>query len=380
MKKIKNLFIAIILIVIGFISYRAVIGDISFELVKNLDIFTSVMKELNKNYVDEIQPGKLTKTAIDEMLRSLDPYTEFIPESAMEDYKLMMAGQYGGVGALIQKLDSFVVISEPYEGFPAYNAGLRAGDIILEVNGISVKGKSTQEVSEMLKGSPDTEVEITYKNLFDDKINKVKLIRKEIKLPEVPYYGIVAPHIGYISLSSFTINCSNTVKDALLKLKEGDPHLQGLILDLRNNGGGLLNEAVNIVNIFVPKNMEVVRTKGRLPEANRVYKTMQAPIDLEIPLCVLINQNSASASEIVAGALQDLDRAVVIGEQSYGKGLVQNIVSLPYNSKLKITIAKYYIPSGRCIQKIDYGDKSNGVGREISQTEQKIFYTKINAL
>ncbi|HHW59874.1 MAG: S41 family peptidase [Bacteroidales bacterium] len=376
MKKIKNLFIAIILIVIGFISYRAVIGDISFELVKNLDIFTSVMKELNKNYVDEIQPGKLTKTAIDEMLRSLDPYTEFIPESAMEDYKLMMAGQYGGVGALIQKLDSFVVISEPYEGFPAYNAGLRAGDIILEVNGISVKGKSTQEVSEMLKGSPDTEVEITYKNLFDDKINKVKLIRKEIKLPEVPYYGIVAPHIGYISLSSFTINCSNTVKDALLKLKEGDPHLQGLILDLRNNGGGLLNEAVNIVNIFVPKNMEVVRTKGRLPEANRVYKTMQAPIDLEIPLCVLINQNSASASEIVAGALQDLDRAVVIGEQSYGKGLVQNIVSLPYNSKLKITIAKYYIPSGRCIQKIDYGDKSNGVGREISQTEQKIFYTK----
>ena len=184
MKKIKNLFIAIILIVIGFISYRAVIGDISFELVKNLDIFTSVMKELNKNYVDEIQPGKLTKTAIDEMLRSLDPYTEFIPESAMEDYKLMMAGQYGGVGALIQKLDSFVVISEPYEGFPAYNAGLRAGDIILEVNGISVKGKSTQEVSEMLKGSPDTEVEITYKNLFDDKINKVKLIRKEIKLPE----------------------------------------------------------------------------------------------------------------------------------------------------------------------------------------------------
>lgn len=309
------------------------------------------MKELNKNYVDEIQPGKLTKTAIDEMLRSLDPYTEFIPESAMEDYKLMMAGQYGGVGALIQKLDSFVVISEPYEGFPAYNAGLRAGDIILEVNGISVKGKSTQEVSEMLKGSPDTEVEITYKNLFDDKINKVKLIRKEIKLPEVPYYGIVAPHIGYISLSSFTINCSNTVKDALLKLKEGDPHLQGLILDLRNNGGGLLNEAVNIVNIFVPKNMEVVRTKGRLPEANRVYKTMQAPIDLEIPLCVLINQNSASASEIVAGALQDLDRAVVIGEQSYGKGLVQNIVSLPYNSKLKITIAKYYIPSGRCIQK-----------------------------
>jgi len=377
MKKIKNLFIAIILIVIGFISYRAVIGDISFELVKNLDIFTSVMKELNKNYVDEIQPGKLTKTAIDEMLRSLDPYTEFIPESAMEDYKLMMAGQYGGVGALIQKLDSFVVISEPYEGFPAYNAGLRAGDIILEVNGISVKGKSTQEVSEMLKGSPDTEVEITYKNLFDDKINKVKLIRKEIKLPEVPYYGIVAPHIGYISLSSFTINCSNTVKDALLKLKEGDPHLQGLILDLRNNGGGLLNEAVNIVNIFVPKNMEVVRTKGRLPEANRVYKTMQAPIDLEIPLCVLINQNSASASEIVAGALQDLDRAVVIGEQSYGKGLVQNIVSLPYNSKLKITIAKYYIPSGRCIQKIDYGDKSNGVGREISQTEQKnILYQK----
>ena len=376
MKKIKNILKIIIFVIIGIFSFRAVVGDISFELVKNLDIFTSVMQELNKNYVDEIQPGSLTKTAIDEMLKSLDPYTEFIPESDIEDYKLMTTGQYGGVGALIQKLDSFVVVSEPYEGFPAYNAGLRAGDVILEINGVSVKGKSTQEVSDMLKGAPDTDVEITFKNIFDDNIKKVKLTRKEIKLPEVPYYGIVAPHIGYISLSSFTINCSNTVKDALLKLKENDPKLQGLILDLRNNGGGLLNEAVNIINIFVPKNTEVVSTKGRLPEANRVYKTMQAPVDLEIPLCVLINENSASASEIVAGALQDLDRAVIIGEQSYGKGLVQNIVNLPYNSKLKVTIAKYYIPSGRCIQKIDYSDKTNGVGRQISADEQKIFFTK----
>lgn len=376
MKKIKNILKIIIFVIIGIFSFRAVVGDISFELVKNLDIFTSVMQELNKNYVDEIQPGSLTKTAIDEMLKSLDPYTEFIPESDIEDYKLMTTGQYGGVGALIQKLDSFVVVSEPYEGFPAYNAGLRAGDIILEINGVSIKGKSTQEVSDMLKGAPDTDVEITFKNIFDDNIKKVKLTRKEIKLPEVPYYGIVAPHIGYISLSSFTMNCSNTVKDALLKLKENDPKLQGLILDLRNNGGGLLNEAVNIINIFVPKNTEVVSTKGRLPEANRVYKTMQAPVDLEIPLCVLINENSASASEIVAGALQDLDRAVIIGEQSYGKGLVQNIVNLPYNSKLKVTIAKYYIPSGRCIQKIDYSDKTNGVGRQISADEQKIFFTR----
>lgn len=376
MKKIKNILKIIIFVIIGIFSFRAVVGDISFELVKNLDIFTSVMQELNKNYVDEIQPGSLTKTAIDEMLKSLDPYTEFIPESDIEDYKLMTTGQYGGVGALIQKLDSFVVVSEPYEGFPAYNAGLRAGDVILEINGVSVKGKSTQEVSDMLKGAPDTDVEITFKNIFDDNIKKVKLTRKEIKLPEVPYYGIVAPHIGYISLSSFTMNCSNTVKDALLKLKENDPKLQGLILDLRNNGGGLLNEAVNIINIFVPKNTEVVSTKGRLPEANRVYKTMQAPVDLEIPLCVLINENSASASEIVAGALQDLDRAVIIGEQSYGKGLVQNIVNLPYNSKLKVTIAKYYIPSGRCIQKIDYSDKTNGVGRQISADEQKIFFTR----
>lgn len=376
MKKIKNILKVITFVIIGIFSFQFVVGDISFELVKNLDIFTSVMQGLNKNYVDEIQPGSLTKTAIDEMLKSLDPYTEFIPESDMEDYKLMATGQYGGVGALIQNLDSFVVVSEPYEGFPAYNAGLRAGDIILEINGVSVKGKSTQEVSDMLKGTPDTDVEITFKNIFDENIKKVKLTRKEIKLPEVPYYGIVAPHIGYISLSSFTMNCSNTVKDALLKLKENDPNLQGLILDLRNNGGGLLNEAVNIINIFVPKNTEVVSTKGRLPEANRVYKTMQAPVDLEIPLCVLINENSASASEIVAGALQDLDRAVIIGEQSYGKGLVQNIIDLPYNSKLKVTIAKYYIPSGRCIQKIDYSDKTNGVGRQISADEQKIFFTK----
>lgn len=376
MKKIKNILKVSTFVIIGIFSFQFVIGDISFELVKNLDIFTSVMQGLNKNYVDEIQPGSLTKTAIDEMLKSLDPYTEFIPESDMEDYKLMATGQYGGVGALIQNLDSFVVVSEPYEGFPAYNAGLRAGDIILEINGVSVKGKSTQEVSDMLKGTPDTDVEITFKNIFDENIKKVKLTRKEIKLPEVPYYGIVAPHIGYISLSSFTMNCSNTVKDALLKLKEIDPNLQGLILDLRNNGGGLLNEAVNVINIFVPKNTEVVSTKGRLPEANRVYKTMQAPVDLEIPLCVLINENSASASEIVAGALQDLDRAVIIGEQSYGKGLVQNVINLPYNSKLKVTIAKYYIPSGRCIQKIDYSDKTNGVGRQISADEQKIFFTK----
>lgn len=376
MKKIKNILKVIIFVIIGIFSFQFVVGDISFELVKNLDIFTSVMQGLNKNYVDEIQPGSLTKTAIDEMLKSLDPYTEFIPESDMEDYKLMATGQYGGIGALIQKLDSFVVVSQPYEGFPAYNAGLRAGDIILEINGVSVKGKSTQEVSEMLKGTPDTDVEISFKNIFDENIKKVKLNRKEIKLPEVPYYGIIAPHIGYISLSSFTMNCSNTVKDALLKLKENDPNLKGLILDLRNNGGGLLNEAVNIINIFVPKNTEVVSTKGRLPETNRVYKTMQAPVDLEIPLCVLINENSASASEIVAGALQDLDRAVIIGEQSYGKGLVQNIVNLPYNSKLKVTIAKYYIPSGRCIQKIDYSDKTNGVGRQISVDEQKIFFTK----
>ena len=376
MKKIKKILKVSIFVIIGIFSFQFVIGDISFELVKNLDIFTSVMQGLNKNYVDEIQPGSLTKTAIDEMLKSLDPYTEFIPESDMEDYKLMATGQYGGVGALIQNLDSFVVVSEPYEGFPAYNAGLRAGDIILEVNGVNVKGKSTQEVSDMLKGAPDTDVEITFKNIFDENIKKVKLTRKEIKLPEVPYYGIVAPHIGYISLSSFTMNCSNTVKDALLKLKEIDPNLQGLILDLRNNGGGLLNEAVNVINIFVPKNTEVVSTKGRLPEANRVYKTMQAPVDLEIPLCVLINENSASASEIVAGALQDLDRAVIIGEQSYGKGLVQNVINLPYNSKLKVTIAKYYIPSGRCIQKIDYSDKTNGVGRQISADEQKIFFTK----
>jgi carboxyl-terminal processing protease len=376
MKKIKNILKVIIFVIIGIFSFQFVVGDISFELVKNLDIFTSVMQGLNKNYVDEIQTGSLTKTAIDEMLKSLDPYTEFIPESDMEDYKLMATGQYGGIGALIQKLDSFVVVSQPYEGFPAYNAGLRAGDIILEINGVSVKGKSTQEVSEMLKGTPDTDVEISFKNIFDENIKKVKLNRKEIKLPEVPYYGIVAPHIGYISLSSFTMNCSNTVKDALLKLKENDPNLKGLILDLRNNGGGLLNEAVNIINIFVPKNTEVVSTKGRLPETNRVYKTMQAPVDLEIPLCVLINENSASASEIVAGALQDLDRAVIIGEQSYGKGLVQNIVNLPYNSKLKVTIAKYYIPSGRCIQKIDYSDKTNGVGRQISVDEQKIFFTK----
>ena len=352
-RKLKIIIISLVVLISSF-SFN----DSYFEVAKNLDIFTTVYRELNNYYVDETDPGKLMKTAIDKMLKSLDPYTNYIPESEIEDFKFMTTGQYGGIGAVITKRKDFVFISEPYEGFPAQKAGLMAGDKILKIDGESAKGKNTEEVSKALKGQPNTEVELLIERPYEEKAFTVNFKRQKISVKSVPFYSFIDDGIGYIKLRSFTRDCSQDVKNALLALKKKG-ELRGLILDLRNNPGGLLNESVSIVNLFVEKGQEVVSTKGKIKSWDKIYKAYKAPVDLKTPIIVLINQSSASASEIVAGAIQDLDRGVVIGQRSFGKGLVQQTKKLSYNAQLKLTVAKYYIPSGRCIQALDYSNRND---------------------
>ena len=326
-----------------------------FEVSKNLDVFNTLYRELNIAYVDETKPGLLMKTGIEAMLASLDPYTNYYTENDIEDYRFMTTGEYGGIGAIIQDVDKKITVTEPYENFAAFKAGLRAGDEIIEVNGTTVVGKKTEDITNMLKGQAGTPIKLKIVHLGKTAPVDVSLNREEIKVKAVPYYNMLNDEVGYIKLTSFTDNCSGEVKDALLKLKE--KNCKSLILDLRGNPGGLLNEAVNIVNLFVEKNNEVVSTKGKVKDWNKQYFTLYPPVDTQIPLVVLVDNNSASASEIVSGALQDLDRAVVLGQRSFGKGLVQQTRDLTYNTKLKVTVAKYYIPSGRCIQALDYTHK-----------------------
>ena len=325
-----------------------------FEINKQLELFTGVFKEVNVYYVDDTEPGQLMEKAVSGMLKSLDPYTVYIPESDVEDYRMMQTGQYGGIGSTIRTINEKVIIADPHKGFPADKAGLKAGDWIKEVDGKKMDGRKTEEVSRVLKGTPGSEVEITYERYGQDYTVKIK--REEIQLKSVPYYGMIDENTGYIYLNSFTDKASKEVKSAFLELKQ-NPNMKQVILDLRGNGGGLLNEAVNIANIFVDKGTEVVSMKGKLKESNKVYKTLRAPVDTEIPLAVIINGGSASASEIVAGTIQDLDRGIIVGQQSYGKGLVQQIHKLQYGAQVKITIAKYYTPSGRCIQAINYAER-----------------------
>ncbi len=326
-----------------------------FEISKNLDVFNTLYRELNLSYVDETKPGQLMKTGIDAMLSSLDPYTNYYTENDIEDYRYMTTGEYGGIGALIQDIDKKITVTEPYMGFAAYKAGLRAGDEIIAVNGMSVVGKKTEDITTMLKGQAGTPISLKIIRFGQTTPTEISLKREEIKVKSVPYYSMLNDETGYIKLTSFTENCSNDVKDALLKLKE--KNCKSLILDLRSNPGGLLQEAVNIVNLFIDKNNEVVSTKGKVKEWNKQYFSVYSPVDTQTPLVVLVDNNSASASEIVSGALQDLDRAVILGQRSYGKGLVQQTRDLTYNAKLKVTVAKYYIPSGRCIQALDYTHK-----------------------
>jgi len=347
-----------------------------FEIMKNLDIYATLIKELNQDYVDDINPGDLTETGIDAMLGSLDPYTNYIPESEVEDYKFITTGQYGGIGALIHQQGDYVVISEPYEGSPAYKSGLKAGDKILEINGQPAKNKSYDQVSTYLKGQAGTTVNLLIQREGEPAPFMKSIMREIIKIDNIPYYGMVDKNIGYIKLTGFTQNAGKEVRQAFLKLKEtGD--LKGIILDIRGNGGGLLNEAVEISNIFVEKNQEIVSTKGKQADKNHIHLTLSPPVDLSIPVIVMVDGQSASASEILAGAMQDLDRGVIIGQKTFGKGLVQNVVPLSYNSQLKITVAKYYIPSGRCIQAIDYSHKNKeGQFAKIPDSLIRAFKTK----
>lgn len=341
-------------------------GENYFEITKNLDIFASLYREINMNYVDETKPGKLMKVGIDAMLKSLDPYTNYIPESRIEDFMFMTTGQYGGIGALIQKREDGVVITETYDGFPAQETGLLIGDKIIEIDGNDVVDKSTTEISQFLKGQPGTKVEIKVeRGVKKIETFKKQIERAEIKIKDVPHYEMVKEDIGYIKLVGFTHTAGQDFLSAFKDLRS-QGNLEKLIIDLRGNGGGLLRESVFIVNMFVEKGTPVVSTKGKLKEWDKSYKALNAPVDLNIPIVVLVDENSASASEIVSGTLQDLDRAVIVGDRTYGKGLVQQTVDLSYNSKLKVTVAKYYTPSGRCIQKVNYADRNvDGTAKEI---------------
>jgi len=353
----KKIWIGIGLIAVLSLTFLSFTRDQkNFEIAKNLDIYHTLFRELNMFYVDEIDPNKLVKTSIDDMLQSLDPYTNYISEDQIEDFRFMTTGEYAGIGALISKHNDAIVIAEPYEGFPAQKSGLKAGDIILEVSGKDTKDMSTEDVSSLLKGPANKPVTIKIQRSGEKKPFTVDVIREKVSIDAVPYYGMLENGTAYIRLSNFTANCSQDVKKAYMELKKNKP--SGLILDLRGNPGGLLMEAVNIVNLFVPKGEEIVSTRGKVKQWDKVYKATQEPIDTTIKLAVLVNRGSASASEIVAGAVQDLDRGIVVGSRTFGKGLVQTTRDLSYNTKLKVTTAKYYIPSGRCIQALDYSHRN----------------------
>lgn len=363
----------IYLLLIGVFGLFAFKAEDYFEISKNLDIFAEVYKEVNTTYVDEVKPGELIRAAIDGMLKSLDPYTNFYSESQAEDYRYQVTGTYAGIGSTIRTIDDYVYIESPVEGFPAHKAGLLPGDKILAVDGEDMKGKKSSEVTEYLKGKAGTSFELTLERMGEGKLTK-SITREKIKIKNVPYQGIIEDEIGYIKLTGFTPNAGKEVRDAVIDLK--GKGAKKLVLDLRNNGGGLLHEAINIVNVFVPRGETIVITRGKFEEDNRSYKTLNSPVDIEIPLVILINGNSASASEIVSGALQDLDRAVLVGRNSFGKGLVQTTKRLTYNTSMKITTAKYYIPSGRLIQRLDYGNKVNGRAIAVADSTKRAFKTR----
>ena len=349
--------------------------DHNFELARNLEVFHQIVTELDRYYVDTINPAKTVETGISAMLKGIDPYTEYYPEKDINDLKMITTGKYAGIGAMIRQYTGrdYIYIDEPYEGMPAARAGLRGGDEILSIDGESMKGKPSSYVSDHLRGEADTKLTVTVRRPGVKDSISIDVIRSVISLPAVPYYGMWQGY-GYILLEQFTENCSRSVMKALVELKEQGA--KGIILDLRGNGGGLLNEAVEIVGLFVPKGTKLVETRGKIPQAASTYVTQRNPIDENIPLVVLTDEQSASASEIVAGSLQDLDRAVIVGTRTFGKGLVQSTRMLPFNGTLKVTIAKYYIPSGRCIQEIDYSRRNeNGQAQHIPDSLTNVFYT-----
>jgi carboxyl-terminal processing protease len=356
MKRFRIVLVLASLLVVSLGLFSYTMTEKYFEIAKNLDIFATMYKEINNSYVDDVVPSKFMKEGIDAMLENLDPYTNYIPEDEIEDYRTHMTGQYGGIGAIIGNRDNKAIILMPYENFPAHKNGLMIGDEIVSVDGIECKGKNTNDISKLLKGQAGTSVKVTVRRYGKPDTFDVLLTREKIKIDNVPYSGMIDKQTGYIKLSEFTANASKDVKDALVRLKEEGA--TSIVFDLRDNPGGLLNEAVNISNIFISKDQPIVSTKGKTSDWNKVYYATSSAVDTDIPVVVLTSSRSASASEIVSGVIQDYDRGVIVGQRSYGKGLVQATKPLSYNSQLKITTAKYYTPSGRCIQAIDYSHRN----------------------
>lgn len=362
MKNKKHFLIGILLLitVTGLFSFTKS-GNNYFEIAKNLDIFATLYKEVNKYYVDDVNPNEVIKVGIDAMLSSLDPYTNYIPEDQIENFRTMTTGEYGGIGAIVGKRNNKNTVLMSYEGFPAHKSGLLIGDVILKIDDIELKNKSTEDVSKLLKGQANTPLSLTIQRYGEPQTMEISLKRERISVDNIPYYGLIDEKIGYIKLTDFTTGAGREVEKALTTLKGKGANQ--IVLDLRGNPGGLLAEAVNVSNVFIPKGSQVVSTKGRIEEWNKTYNALNNPVDTEMPVVVLTNNRSASAAEIVAGVIQDYDRGVLVGQKTFGKGLVQATRPLTYNSQLKITTAKYYTPSGRCIQAIDYSHKDdNGAG------------------
>ena len=364
---------ALALLAVGLFSFKKLDNGKYFEIAKNLEIFAQAYKELNHSYVDELDPGQLMRRGMDAMLEGLDPFTNYISETDIEGYRYLTEGKYNGLGAQSKKMGDWVVITEIYENSPAHKAGLKVGDAITTVDGQNAKGRTEQQVEEFVRGFPGTEVDLGIRRPGEAKDLKITLKRDEVTVPNVPHSGLVDAGIGYVNLTTFTQEAGDNVANAILEMKKKSPGLKGIILDLRDNGGGLLTEGVNTANVFLPKGEFIVSTKGKVPEWDRSFKTLNQPVDPEIPLVVLIDHMSASASEIVCGAIQDLDRGVLMGQLSYGKGLVQNTKEVGFNARIKLTTAKYYIPSGRCIQAVRYKD---GEPVHIPDAERAQFRTR----
>jgi len=368
----KSKIIAVACLAIFGISATVVNNDKYFEMIKNIEIFTNVYKELNTHYVDEIDPAQLMRTGIDAMVASLDPYTNYYSESQVQSYRISSEGRYNGIGAVSKVIDDWVTITQIIEDGPAHKAGVKVGDQIRAINGDSTKDRSNADVVQIVRGFPGSTLGLTIRSAGAVTDRKVDLDRSEVQLKNVPFSGYVADGIGYVNLTTFTANATKNIAKSIKEMKKDDQELNGIILDLRNNGGGLLREAVGICNLFLPAGREVVSTKGKVKDRDKVYKTKAQPLDEEVPLVILINKSSASASEIVSGVIQDFDRGVLMGQRSFGKGLVQNHREVGYNSRIKVTTSKYYIPSGRCIQSVEY---ENGEPKDIDDTKRATFQT-----
>ena len=347
-------------------------NDKLFEIAKNLEIFTNVYKQLNTHYVDDIEPNQLMRTGIDAMMNSLDPYTVYYSESQVESYRISTDNKYNGLGAASQEIDGKFTIIEVYDQGPAQEAGLKVGDQIKTINGESADSRSYDDVLQFIRGYPGTSLNLTINRPAEGKNYPITLTRSSVEIPNVPYSGMISDNVGYINLTTFTQNASKNIANAFRELRK-DNELEGLVLDLRSNGGGLLSEAVDILGLFINNGTPVVSTKAKVRDRDQNYSTRRLPIDTDLPLVVLVNNRSASASEIVSGSIQDLDRGVIMGQRTYGKGLVQNHQEVGYNSRIKVTISKYYIPSGRCIQSVDY---ENGEPKDIPDSERAVFHTK----